>query len=243
MLKRQILIFGLALIMMAGQTHAAKASGPLRVHPTNPRYFTDGSGRAVYLTGSHHWNNLQDSERLGKPLTKRFDYDGYLELLTRLHHNFMRMWAWEGGENEEYYAPIAYSRAGPGTALDSKPKFDLNQFNPEYFERLRSRVITAGNRGIYVSVMLFQGWSIYTPGTEIRGRCIPSTRRTTSTGSMEILIKMERAKRSIHSRCRPSPDCRRRMFARSSTPSTTWTTCSTRLPTRPPSSPETGSIT
>jgi len=26
-------------------------SGPLRVHPANPRYFTDGSGKAVYLTG------------------------------------------------------------------------------------------------------------------------------------------------------------------------------------------------
>jgi hypothetical protein len=27
------------------------ARGPLRVHPRNPRYFTDGSGRAIYLTG------------------------------------------------------------------------------------------------------------------------------------------------------------------------------------------------
>ena len=32
---------------------AAPATGPLRVHPTNPRYFTDGSGKAIYLTGSH----------------------------------------------------------------------------------------------------------------------------------------------------------------------------------------------
>ena len=42
------------------------AKGPLRVHPQNPRYFTDdtkgpdGSLKAVYLTGSHHWDNLQD---------------------------------------------------------------------------------------------------------------------------------------------------------------------------------------
>ena len=34
--------------------------GPLRVCEANPRYFTDGSGRAIYLTGSHTWNNLQD---------------------------------------------------------------------------------------------------------------------------------------------------------------------------------------
>ena len=37
------------------------AAGPLRVHPDNPRYFTDGSGRAVYLTGAHTWNNLVDT--------------------------------------------------------------------------------------------------------------------------------------------------------------------------------------
>jgi len=38
----------------------AAASGPLRRHPANPRYFTDDSGRAVLLTGSHTWNNLVD---------------------------------------------------------------------------------------------------------------------------------------------------------------------------------------
>ena len=27
-----------------------RATGPLRIHPHNPRYFTDGSGRAIYLT-------------------------------------------------------------------------------------------------------------------------------------------------------------------------------------------------
>ncbi len=39
---------------------AADAAGALRIHPTNPRYFTDGSGKAVYLTGSHTWSSLQD---------------------------------------------------------------------------------------------------------------------------------------------------------------------------------------
>ena len=34
--------------------------GPLRVDPSNSRYFTDGRGRAILLTGSHTWANLQD---------------------------------------------------------------------------------------------------------------------------------------------------------------------------------------
>ena len=36
---------------------SSKATGPLRRHPSNPRYFTDGSGKAIYLTGSHTWSN------------------------------------------------------------------------------------------------------------------------------------------------------------------------------------------
>jgi hypothetical protein len=149
---------------------ARSMNSPLRVHPQNPRYFTDGtkmhdgSLRAVYLTGSHHWNNLQDSAKLAKPLTEKFDYNGYLELLTRLKHNFIRMWSWEVGENDLYYDPAPWIRTGPGAGTDGKPKFDLQEFNPEYFQRLRSRVIAAGDRGIYVSVMLFQGWSIYSHG-------------------------------------------------------------------------------
>ena len=39
------------------------ASGPLVVSEVNPRYFTPASDperKAIYLTGSHIWNNLQD---------------------------------------------------------------------------------------------------------------------------------------------------------------------------------------
>jgi hypothetical protein len=44
--------------------------------------------------------------------------------------------------------------SGPGKALDGKPKFDLTKLDAAYFERLRSRVQAAGERGIYVSIML-----------------------------------------------------------------------------------------
>jgi hypothetical protein len=38
------------------------ASGPLKIHPDNPRYFTDGSGKAIYLTGSHTWAVLHERQ-------------------------------------------------------------------------------------------------------------------------------------------------------------------------------------
>ena len=156
--------FALALLCATCVWGATPCAGPLRVHPTNPRYFSDASGRAIYLTGSHNWGNFQDR---GIPQRPAFDYAAYLDFLQKHHHNFMRLWVWEGGasaRDEEtirlVWEPMPYLRTGPGTAQDGKPKFDLHRFNPEYFHRLRERVKAAGDQGIYVSVMLFQGWSI-----------------------------------------------------------------------------------
>ena len=84
------------------------ASGPLRVSATNPLYFTDGSGKAIYLTGSHVWNNLQDidpafkTDAEGKTVepkadehTPEFDFSAYLRFLEKENHNFIRLWTWE----------------------------------------------------------------------------------------------------------------------------------------------------
>jgi hypothetical protein len=138
------------------RSRPARAMGPLRVHPRNPRYFTDGSGKAIYLTGSHTWNNLQDSGPVGGSLTL-FDFTGYVNFMRARNHNFMRMWNYEGGENQSFYEPVPYLRT-------RSRKYDLKRFNPAYFARLRSRVLQARDRGIYVSIMLFQGWSIYSHG-------------------------------------------------------------------------------
>jgi hypothetical protein len=151
---------------------AAKPSprlGPLRVLKSNPRYFTDGTGRAVYLTGSHVWWNLLGGRTWPAacvPVGRRpFDYERYLDRLVRYNHNFFRLWTieltrWQECDNKDVFvAPHPWLRTGPGPALDGRPRFDLRRFNPAYFSRLRKRVAAAGRRGIYVSVMLFEGWS------------------------------------------------------------------------------------
>jgi hypothetical protein len=124
----------------------------------------------VYLTGAHTWNNLVDMGRSDPP--EKFDFPAYLDFLERHHHNFIRLWAWDsttwdtranGALGKDFIhkaAPLPWVRTGPGNALDGKPKFDLTKFEPEYFERLRSRVAAAGERGIYVSVMFFEGWGL-----------------------------------------------------------------------------------
>ena len=161
----------MCILFTAATVSAGLASGPLRVHPQNGRYFADASGKAVFLTGSHTWANFQERGVAGE--TPDFDYERYLDFLAQHGHNFMRMWRWEQAQWMQFvpattpirYAPMAYQRTGAGTALDGKPKFDLTRFNQGYFDRLRHRVATAGQRGIYVSVMLFQGFSVEQKGS------------------------------------------------------------------------------
>jgi hypothetical protein len=186
------LILSMVLVIAAGQVHVAwqrqpAAKGPLRVHPTNPRYFTDGTRlpdgtlKAIYVTGSHTWNSLLDMGRSDPP--EAFDFNGYLDFLERHGHNFIRLWAWDssvwdtranaklGKDFVHNVAPLPWARAGRGTALDGKPGFDLTRFNDAYFDRLRNRVRAAGRRGIYVSVMLFEGWGLMHGN---RGRAAPA---------------------------------------------------------------------
>jgi hypothetical protein len=140
--------------------------GPLRVHPTNPRYFGDGSGKVIFLTGSHTWANLQDITYAGAASPPRFDFQTYLAFLKQHKHNFFRLWAWESPFNlnpkqsTTSYDPMPYERPGPGRAADGKAKFDLTRFDQTYFDRMHARVKAAQDQGIYVSVMLFQGFSI-----------------------------------------------------------------------------------
>ena len=149
------------------------APGPLVVSAKNPRYFTVGAGRAadehvVYLTGSHVWNNFHDGLGPGAPCaSERNDFGAYLKFLEAHGHNFIRLWRWEqfksqvgGGGFHACMTPQPWPRTGTGTASDGKPRFDLSSSDPTYFDRLRDRVIEAGNKGIYVSVMLFDGFCL-----------------------------------------------------------------------------------
>ncbi len=142
---------------------------PLKVSAVNPRYFTDGSGKAVYLTGSHTWNNFLDMTSGDSP--GEFDYPAYLDFLKKYNHNFIRLWTWElinwntvnqPERNAKIFEvnPHPWLRTGPGKATDGKLKFDLTKFNPAYFNRLRNRVEMAQSKGIYVSIMLFEGYGI-----------------------------------------------------------------------------------
>jgi uncharacterized protein YjdB len=162
----------------SGQSAVTVASvtgpaGPLRVSSANRRYFADPSGRVVYLTGSEYWKTVEDDGPSNPP--PPFDYSGFLDFLQKHNHNFTRLYMWEQSRwsaetsLSHWFSPTLYVRTGPGIGADGGAKFDLNQINAAYLARVRQRVIDAGARGIYVSVMLFDGWSVGTKGSSTAG--------------------------------------------------------------------------
>ncbi|MDQ4097704.1 MAG: hypothetical protein M3144_07540, partial [Actinomycetota bacterium] len=150
--------------------------GPLVVSSRNRRYFALApadarDGKAIYLTGSHIWNNLHDGLGPGAECGEDpevFDFQAYLGFLKEHGHNFIRLWRWEQFRSQTYggvahlcMSPQPWARTGPGNAKDGRPKFDLDTHDDAFFDRLRDRVAGAGREGIYVAVMFFEGWALH----------------------------------------------------------------------------------
>jgi hypothetical protein len=183
-------------------TSRSTAPGPLVVHERNPRYFrvaADPDGPAVYLTGSHIWHNLQDGLGPGQGCgdgSERMDFDAYLDFLEERGHTFIRLWRWEQFRSysaaADYHlcmVPQPWARTGPGAASDGDPKYDLERFDEAFFDRLRERVGAAGGRGLYVAVMLFEGWGLHlsTPPLHVEGHPFHASNNVNGVGIESIL--------------------------------------------------------
>lgn len=137
------------------------SAAPLIVHPTNPRYFSDGSGRAIYLTSAYTGKNLQDIYQGGQ----LYEWDRYLDYLKSHNLNLVKFVIRERGMDSlvvgNWINPTIYQRTGPGLAVDGGLKYDLTKLNQAFFDRLRSRVQDSSSRGLYVVVMFFNGFDVH----------------------------------------------------------------------------------
>jgi len=143
------------------------AAGVLRVHPDNPRWFADGSGRAIYLGGHQIFVDLQDNSynkefiRNGERI---LDWNEYVKFLKAQNFNYLRNWViWSTGSgsmapvNNAVAYPMPYERVkGHGKAKDGRNKFDFNRFDETFFQRMRDRCEDLQEAGVYVSIMLFE---------------------------------------------------------------------------------------
>jgi|GEM_PF-407305 len=154
------LVSGLLLTLLVANSQGGE---PIKPHPDNGRYFLY-NGRPVVLMGS--------SEHYGALINLDFDYIRYLEETRACGLNYVRIFSGTYRETtgsfnipDNTLAPLPGRSVAPWKrttipgAGDGGKKFDLTQWDPAYFHRLRDFVSAASERGIVVELTLFS--SVY----------------------------------------------------------------------------------
>jgi hypothetical protein len=160
-LARAVVSWGVAAavaLALAGAA-AAEPARPLALHPENPHYILFRGKPAVLITSTEHY---------GAVLNRDFDYVPYLDELhargfnlTRTFSGVYREVPGSFGITENTLGPAGprwlcpWPRSDEPGAGDGGHKFDLKQYDPAYFERLRDFLAQAGKRGIVVEFVLF----------------------------------------------------------------------------------------
>jgi hypothetical protein len=129
---------------------------PIHIHPQNPRIFEFRGKPLALLTATEHY---------GAVMNRPFRFERYLEdaadkgmTLTRLFVLFRELQSYCNPystckpESPDYISP--FIRTGPGRAQDGEPKYDLDRWNPEFFDRLHRFLSLASDYGIVVEVVL-----------------------------------------------------------------------------------------
>jgi hypothetical protein len=150
---------GVAFTVTTGST----AMGPLVQSGVNSRYFVTPGGQAVFLSGSHTWDDFQDTDTNVGSTPAAFNLTAYISFLKTNNHNVTIVWhkdlpeycGWNFSGSVWRMTPWPWMRPGPGVATDGNPKFDLTQLNQPYFDRLRAEVQQLQANGIYAIVELF----------------------------------------------------------------------------------------
>lgn len=130
---------------------------PIKINPENPKYFLFRGKPLVLISASEHY---------GSVINRPFDFEKYLDdaakhkmTLTRTFLLYRELQSARNPsspckpESPDYISP--YVRSGPGKAKDGEPIYDLDQWNPEYFDRLHRFLSEASKRGIVVELTLF----------------------------------------------------------------------------------------
>lgn len=144
---------------------------PIRLHPLNPHYFLWRGRPTVLVTSGEHY---------GAVLNLDFDYRRYLSTLHREGMNLTRLFTGTYAEVPGSFG-IRRNTLAPARRLAPWPRrdrrYDLDSFDPPYFDRLKDFFAEAASRGIVVELTLFsshytaENWAIspfYTPALDRR---------------------------------------------------------------------------
>jgi hypothetical protein len=137
---------------------------PLSLHPKNPHYFKYRGKPLLLITSGEHY---------GAVINRNFDYKKYLNTLAEDGLNLTRIFCGTYVENPGSFGITNNTLAPPAeffmapwkrTNIEGNKgggnKFDLDKWDPQYFERLKGFLTEAAKHDIIVEVTLFS--SIYT---------------------------------------------------------------------------------
>ena len=145
------------LALAATLFSAAHGQDAVKIDPSNPKYLLFRGKPLILLSASEHY---------GSVINRPFDFEKYLDdaqahhmTMTRTFLLFRELQSARNPsspakpESPDFIAP--FPRTGPGKAMDGEPKYDLDQWNPEYFDRLHRFLDAASKRGIVVELTVF----------------------------------------------------------------------------------------
>lgn len=137
-------------LAFAFATATGLAESPIALDPDNPRYFRF-QGKPTVLVGS--------TEHYGAVLNLDFDFIPYLDELQARRLNLTRTFSGTYREVPGSFRirdnTLAPKRFLAPWSVAKDGKFDLDRFEPAYFERLKRFLREASRRGIVVEYVLF----------------------------------------------------------------------------------------
>lgn len=148
----------LGIIVLAATTLiASRAQDAVKINPENPKYLLFRGKPLALISASEHY---------GSVINRPFDFEKYLDdaqkhkiTVTRTFLLYRELQSARNPsspckpESPDFIAP--YPRTGPGKAMDGEPIYDLDKWNPEYFDRLHRFLDAAQKRGIVVELTIF----------------------------------------------------------------------------------------
>ncbi len=134
------------------------ATGPIRAHPDNPHYF-EYHGKPIILIAS--------GDIYYDVFSPRQDFRAYLDTLAAHGNNITRIYP---AGCTAFVPQDGNSSILPWVRLDSG-SFDLDRWNPAYFDRLHAFMEHAAKRGVIVDACLFNGFT--TAWAQINNYCWP----------------------------------------------------------------------
>ncbi|MEJ2080407.1 MAG: cellulase family glycosylhydrolase [Acidobacteriota bacterium] len=159
MLALIFLLAGACVVRFPEDQEQAPKPQVLRQSPRDSHYLEFKGKPTILITSGEHY---------GAVLNTDFDYDRYLQTLSADGLNYTRIFtggyverASSFGIQNNSLAPAKdrlitpWARSDKPGYINGGNRFDLDQWNPEYFTRLKDFVSKADERGIVVEVTLF----------------------------------------------------------------------------------------